>query len=334
MKNLVRIALAVLAAAFFATALMPSASAQKRDRFSHATPGHKKKDCNSCHTNPTSNWVSARGFPDVADYPGHTACNSCHSGRQFLALCSACHTPGFSPRRAPRFAFPTPSHSREFNTIFPHSVHQDIIAAVPQKRDVAVAHFINASFTRMADDPPKSEFNNCAICHKTQPAKIIVGPRTPTGVQPLAEAQPDPFTAGTGYFKDMPSGHQTCFQCHFQGLQPTGVNCAGCHSLTTAHSPPTMLKRYSLKFDHQQKEHSVRDCMTCHVRISMNSDLKTLVDADVPFTACTQCHDDKITAEKVSRAESIAKQQPAFQCIYCHTTAVGRYAIPKSHEGR
>lgn len=334
MKPRIRLLLVALAPLLLA-ALPPFVLAQGRDRFSHATPAHKKKDCNSCHTNPTPNWVTARGFPDVADYPGHTSCNSCHSGRQFLALCSSCHTPGFSPRRAPRYTFPTPSHSSEFDTIFPHSVHQDVIAAVPQKREVAVAHFVNASYGRsVSDDPPKPEFNNCAICHKTQSVKITVGSRTPAGLQPLAGAQPDPFTAGTGYFKDKPSGHQSCFQCHFQGVQPTGVNCAGCHSLSTARAEPAILKRFSLKFDHQQKEHSVRDCMTCHVRISMNADLKTLVNADVPFTSCTQCHDDKITEEKTKRAETIEKGQPAFQCNYCHTTAIGRYPVPKSHENR
>ncbi|MEO6654582.1 MAG: hypothetical protein ABIO36_00715, partial [Pyrinomonadaceae bacterium] len=82
----------------------------------------------------------------------------------------------------------------------------------------------------------------------------------------------------------------------------------------------------------QQKEHSIRDCMTCHVRIAQNSDLRTLVDADVPFMACVSCHSDKISEESGKRAESIARHQYAFQCSYCHTAAVGRFPIPPSHQ--
>jgi len=132
----------------------------------------------------------------------------------------------------------------------------------------------------------------------------------------------------------MPSGHQTCFQCHFQGVKPVATDCAGCHKLTAPYMDSPLTKRYSIKFDHNQKEHSVRDCMTCHVRISQNSDLKTLVDADVPFVACVSCHNDKITEETTKRSETLAAKQPAFQCIYCHAPAVGRFPIPKSHENR
>ncbi len=335
MRNAVRISLFLTClAAFFAVTLTPAASAQKRDKFSHATAGHKKKDCNSCHVMPTANWVSARGFPDVAEFPGHTACNSCHSGRQFFALCSTCHTPGGNARRNPRFAFPLSSRSQEFASVFPHNVHQDIIAkAAPRRSEVAVAHFVKASFV-LRDDPPKPTFNNCAICHETSKAVPKYAPRIPASMQPLGEALADPFKPTAQFFKDTPSGHQTCFQCHYQGVKPVATDCAGCHKLTTPYMDSPVVKRYSIKFDHNQKEHSVRDCMTCHVRISQNGDLKTLVDADVPFVACAVCHDDKITDERESRNETLTAKQPAFQCTYCHASAIGRFPIPKSHESR
>lgn len=315
----------------FSTCL--SSAAQRRDAFSHSSAAHKKVGCASCHKNPTPNWVAARGYPDVVDYPGHTACNSCHSGRQFLTLCNSCHVPNITPRRAPRFAFPRPSGSQEFNTLFPHNVHQDIIARLPNRRtDVAVAHFVNASYSPVHMDEP--QFNNCAICHKTPSALPRTAARTPAPNLALAAAGSETFTPKANYFKDMPTGHASCFSCHFQGIEPVGTNCAGCHSLTTPYRPSEIVRRYSFKFDHEQKEHSARDCMTCHVRISQNADIRSLKDADVPFSACYSCHTDKVEEELKKRTETLTNKQPAFQCSYCHTLEVGRFPVPKSHEAR
>lgn len=337
MKLLVRVFFVVFAATMFAASFLPAASAQKKDKFSHATAAHKKKDCNACHTNPTTNWVTARGFPDVADFPGHAACFACHR-RDFFAgnkpaICVGCHTnPG--PRGSARFPFPVRSRPQEFATVFPHNVHQDIIAGVPKRPDVAVGHFVKASFAIADDDPPK--FNNCAICHKASTEIPQLAPRIPASLQPLADPIADPFVPTAGFFKEMPTGHQTCFACHFQGVKPTGVDCAGCHKLTEPYFSSPVVKRYSLKFDHQQKEHSVRDCMTCHVRISQNNDLKTLVDADVPFLTCIACHNhaDDFEKEMTKRSDSISAKQAAFQCIYCHMPSVGRFPIPPSHQNR
>ena len=336
MKNGLKLILLGLAVMIVAGGLLPGTSAQKKDRFSHSSAAHKKKDCNSCHKNPTTNWVAARGFPDVADLPGHTACNSCHTGRQFLALCSACHTPGGTATRSPRYPFPLRSESHEFATIFPHNVHQDIIASNVRRTDVAVAHFVNASFRPVIAADDKPQFNNCAICHKTSGAIPKLTARIPATEKPLADAITDTFVPKAVFFKDNPSGHATCFACHFQGAKPIGTNCAGCHSLTAPYPESATVKRYSFKFDHQQKEHAVRDCMTCHVRISQNGDVKKMADADVPFMACVGCHNhaEDISKEQTKRNESLANKQPAFQCTYCHTAAVGRFPAPPSHDKR
>ena len=329
--------LALCMVALFAILLAGELSAQKRDSFLHSTSAHKKLDCSSCHKNPTPNWVAARGFPDVADFPGHASCINCHRSDFFAgnrpAICAGCHvSPG--PRGAARFPFPVKSRSHEFAIVFPHNVHQDIIASNVRRSDVAVAHFVNASFRAQVADDDKPQFNNCAICHQTTAALPKLKARTPETIKPLADAASDSFIPKAGYFKDMPSGHATCFACHYQGVKPAGTNCAGCHSLTTPYSESAVVERYSFKFDHQQKEHSVRDCMTCHVRISQNADVKTMKDADVPFMACISCHSDKITEETAKRASSIADKQPAFQCSYCHTPAIGRFPVPASHENR
>jgi hypothetical protein len=343
MKRRAMILFVVFAAAVLAANFLMESSAQqqRRDRFSHASAAHKKLDCASCHKMPTSNWVAARGFPDVAQFPGHAACVNCHRRDFFVgnkpAFCAGCHTSA-GPRSAPLFPFPVRTRSHEFATIFPHNVHQDVIASVPRERPpVAVAHFVNASFSRLVDDPPT--FNNCAICHEPTKTLPKFEPRLPAGETALVARGAESFAPSAAFFKSMPSGHASCFQCHYQGVKPAAANCAGCHQLTSPYFPSAVVKRYSLKFSHEEvnekgdKVHT-RDCMTCHVRIAANSDLKTLKDADVPLMTCTACHNHAadLKTELDSRADSIAKKTPVFQCSYCHTKDVGSYRVPPSHE--
>ncbi|HEV7699419.1 MAG TPA: hypothetical protein VGO43_04255 [Pyrinomonadaceae bacterium] len=334
--NIARLGLVVAVVAAFCVAYIPRSTAQNRDRFSHSTPGHQKKSCNSCHSNPTPNWVSARGFPDVAQFPGHIACAACHRADFFRgnkpAFCLGCHT-DVGPGRGPLFAFPVKTRSHEFTTKFPHSVHQDIIAANQRRDGIAVAHFVFASYTR-ADDPPP-QFNNCAICHgdRDKMPKVELPPLK-DAAKPLTDDGGETLKTAATFFKDMPHGHQTCFTCHFTGIRPAGTDCAGCHTLTKPYQDSDILRRYSIKFDHQQKDHAIRDCMTCHVRISQNTDVAAMKDPDVPFLACVSCHDKNLTDETAARADSLAKKQAAFQCSYCHSTAVGRFPIPASHQNR
>ena len=331
------IVLAFIAAVISAVSLLPRSSAQNRDRFSHASAAHKKLQCASCHKVPSGNWVASRGFPDVAQFPGHVACANCHRRDFFVgnkpAFCAGCHS-NVSPGSAPLFAFPVRTRSHEFATIFPHSVHQDVIARVPPPRASSV--FVNASFSIARDDPPR--FNNCAICHESATALPKFAARVPKG-QPLAATTQDNFVPKPQFFKSMPGGHAKCFECHYQGVKPIASNCAGCHQLTAPYSASATVKRYSLKFDHAEVNEKgdlvhTKDCMTCHVRISGNSDLKTLTDADVPVMACTSCHNHAadMKTELDKRADSVDKKQVVFTCAYCHTSAVGAFAVPASHE--
>jgi hypothetical protein len=341
-KNGLRILFIAAVAFVFVISFLPSSSAQNRDRFSHATAAHKRKDCASCHNMPTGNWVSARGFPDVADFPGHAACASCHM-RDFFrggnkpALCLGCHT-DVGPGRGPRFAFPVRTRSHEFLTKFPHNVHQDVVASNQQREPVAVAHFVNASFTTLPDDKPE-QFNNCAICHETSTKlpKFETFPPKDRDLAPLGLTLTENFAPTPAFFKDMPSGHASCFACHYTGVKPTANNCAGCHTLTKSYSDTNILGRYSLKFDHMDKNERgdlvhTKDCMTCHVRISQNDDVAKLKDPDVPVLACIACHGDKLTEEIGKRESSLAANSAAFQCTYCHTTAIGRFPVPVSHK--
>lgn len=337
MKIRFRLFLIVVTAVAFASGFWGRSTAQKRgDNFSHGTAAHKKTSCSSCHKVPTGNWVSARGYPDVADYPGHAACFSCHKSDFFSgrnpAICAGCHV-NAGPRRAGRFPFPVRSRSHEFSTIFPHDVHQDIVTSNTGTKKVAGAHFVRASFS--VPDDPAPQFNNCAICHRTaanlpkSSARNLL--RT---AQPLAETGKDDFVPTAGFFKTSPNSHASCFTCHYQNQKPIRSDCAGCHSLTKPYAELGLVQRYSLKFDHQLKDHADNDCIACHVRITQTADLKTMKDADVPILTCStsSCHSRSISSEIAKREASVVAKEPVFKCAYCHTPQIGRFPIPASHQ--
>ena len=325
----------ILAASF----LDKSAAQKRREEFLHSTAAHKKIACNSCHKVPTPNWASAREFPDVADYPGHASCVGCHRSDFFRSnrptICAICHV-NVSPRGEARFAFPLQNRSQEFSTIFPHNVHQDILVSEEKsprenRYRVAAAHFIKVGFER-SDDP---QFNNCAICHKTMASLPQFAPRSLLRGKLLAEPAAETFIPQAEFFKDAPVNHASCFSCHYQNQKPVRTDCAGCHRLAAPYFASNVVPRYSLKFNHQSKEH-VKDCMTCHVRITQISDLRALKDADVPALTCStsSCHGPKLKEEIDKREKSIAEKQTVFQCNYCHTSMVGSYEIPVSHRNR
>ena len=346
MKHWVRIYLVIAVATLFAASFITTSTAQRR-QFSHNTSAHKTgkyNDCSSCHVMPTRNWSSARSdkqrpFPDVVNFPSHISCFGCHTKDIYSnggAFCGSCHTVPTMHARA-LLPFPMKSNSRQFTTTFPHDVHQNLIATNDKKPDVAVAHFVFASYKPVIPDD-KTEFYNCAICHKSASQLPKFTTRTIKGEKPLTAAAADIFTptskATAGFFKTAPDSHTSCFTCHYQNVKPTSRNCAGCHTLTAPFKPyfeSKTVPRYSLKFDHNSTNHAKSDCTTCHVRIVQNADVSKMKDADVPFQTCVKCHTSDIDAEFKQRDDSVAAKNPVFQCAYCHTSAVGRYDIPTSH---
>lgn len=395
MKTALRIFVIAIVTVSSAAWLLLSATAQKRrNEFFHSTAAHKRINCASCHKTPTANSVSVRGFPDVADYPGHSSCVRCHRTDFFQGnnpeICTICHTAS-SPRNSRRFPFPIRSRSSEFKTRFPHDAHQDIIArnerhdgTIPahlvlayrglpggssedilssegqqdtaatagsmpalHSVDTVPAHFVNASFTPAAfpaDDPtptptPTPQFNNCAICHQTSAVLPKFDNPTPVHEQALAPASVDNFAPSPEFFKSSPEGHTSCFSCHYQGQKPVSTDCAGCHRQVAPYFGPDVKIRYSLRFNHNgggtNKMH-IRDCTVCHVRITQNSDLSTMREADVPFASCStsSCHGPHLTAEIDKRAGTILKKEPVYQCFYCHTREIGRFEIPANHVPR
>ncbi len=349
MKTLLFISIACAAAAIWSVTQTEIAVAQRKGAFDHNIAKHQPKvvghpdqvDCASCHKLPTSNWLTARKFPDVADFPVHQACFNCHSPfkSNIQTFCGVCHTnPG--PRGVARFAFPVKSRQTQFTTIFPHDKHQDLIAMQPKGDGVAVAHFVTASYS---PDEKKPTVNSCSVCHTSFDAKdkVAFAARAPhAGLKATGNAEPDTYSKddkgveitrpNSTFFKDSPDSHASCFTCHYQNVYPTRTDCAGCHAMTQSYARTDEIRRYSLKFDHQQPEaHSTGDCNNCHIRITRTSDLKKMNGADVPLMGCVRCHATQIKDELDKRAA-----QPTFQCSYCHTTAIGRFDVPASHKAK
>ncbi|HSE30281.1 MAG TPA: cytochrome c3 family protein [Pyrinomonadaceae bacterium] len=294
-------------------------------KFSHATKKHQA-ECNTCHKIPSEGWQKTASHPDITDYPDHAACVSCHRPQFFRtdrpAICSVCHTK-VSPRDDARFPFRNPANSLQFSIIFPHDKHQDVIARMQPPSRLKSFTFRRTAFNHFVDDKG-AVYNNCTICHVQQTG----------GVKPPNTGWLDGFVPDTASFKTAPSSHAACFNCHWKSQQPIAGNCAGCHARAAnsyvARNSPV---RISLKFNHErggEKKNHVAECTTCHINITKSATLRGL-KPDVPITACTECHNKDGLRQDVSKELAAIDKNPAFVCVYCHTSDVGRRDPPPRH---
>ena len=340
-------------------------------KFTHTSPGHRKGDCASCHKSPSDNWAQVRerdtAFPDITDYPDHDSCLSCHRQQFFRgarpAICSVCHTV-VSPRSGARFPFANPTEifarsakgrtrASEFAINFPHDLHQDVMARAPLPDETGV-RFVRAAFAQ--EQPKPARPNSCSVCHVTytlQPAATPVPPDAKAGA---GAGQP---TLPAGLLKTTPTGHDSCFNCHWQdgGEKPVSTDCAGCHKLlpagtarptlagkdadpqfaaragfTDPHVVRKLLRRDAVIFAHEEERHREIDCATCHTRIPALSTLDETT-LKVPILSCgagTSCHigakPKRILNEEVDKKLADAN----FQCVKCHYN-LGREKPPRSH---
>jgi hypothetical protein len=335
MRRNLRLKIEIVASVLLVSISLLSVSAQKQrtpvkrppasarpgidySRFSHATEKHKGA-CNTCHRVPTDNWKQVGDFPDVADYPGHHACVSCHRPQFFKGakpvICSVCHSK-VSPRDDARFAFRNPLVPRQFLIEFPHDKHQDVIAKIHTQAEPQL-RFIRAGFTA---GPENTHYNNCEICH---------APRSTSPSAPAA-GWPDAFVPDAASFKASPASHASCFNCHWKAQEPTNDNCAGCHKLSDKpYVAADTIARFSMKFRHAREQH-VAECTTCHINITKSATLRGL-KPDVPITACSECHNREGLRQDVSKELEAIDRNRAFTCSYCHTSDVGGRNAPASH---
>jgi hypothetical protein len=325
-----RLILFVLSSALVLTVVVQITVGQRRNRprpratidysrFSHATQKHRQT-CNTCHKVPTENWRKASAFPDVADYPDHDACVSCHRPQFFRGarpvICTNCHTQ-VAPRADTRFVFRNPKVQTQFTIEFPHDRHQDVIARAV--RIFGEPIFVKASFSAVVQDA--KSYNNCTICHQSRPVV--------SALTWLDGYVPDALT-----FKNAPVDHSSCFNCHWKAQKPVRDNCDGCHKL--AEKPITDASvpvRISMKFKHDgggEKRNHVAECTTCHINITKSETLRGL-KPDVPLTSCSECHNkDGLRLDVAGELAKVDKNRE-FVCSYCHTSEVGRRDAPASH---
>jgi LSD1 subclass zinc finger protein len=293
--------------------------------FSHATKKHQQA-CNTCHKTPTRNWQKVREFPDVADYPDHDACVSCHRPQFFRGaspvICAVCHSQ-VGPRAEARFVFRNPTTPRQFTIEFPHDKHQDVIASVrPSALPTNATFFRRAAFRSTVDEQART-YNNCTICHGARTTL----PNVPPG------GWVDGFVPDSLTFKAVPTSHASCFNCHWKSQQPTRENCDGCHKLASAAFPTELPTRLSIKFKHEgggERKNHVAECTTCHINITRQASLRGL-KPDVPITSCTECHNKDGLRLDVSGELAQVDKNRDFVCVYCHASNVGRLDPPATH---
>ena len=296
-------------------------------RFSHFTAKHQAA-CNTCHKIPSTNWQKVSGFPDITDYPDHDACVSCHRQQFFRGarpvICSNCHVK-VSPRDEARFEFRNPASERQFAIEFPHDKHQDVIARNRLFNSERQVVFVRASFKmplyaeREFSAPDDKTYNNCTICHSARQD----GPTPPTG------GWVDSFVPPAGTFKSVPTGHASCFNCHWKAQVPVNDDCKGCHRLDKPSAPVQVVRRLSMKFTHAREQH-IDECTTCHINITKSSSARGL-NPDVPITSCTGCHNQVGKREDLDAELAKLGKDKDFVCTYCHTSDKGRLDPPASH---
>jgi hypothetical protein len=215
--------------------------ARDLSKFSHGTAGHYE-NCAACHKVPAmSRRAEAADYlsgTDIEDFPDHDSCLDCHRQRhapRFFqgarpVICAVCHKGAITPRNDARFDFPKPNARSQFDGVFPHD-----------------AHFKGTSlprFKRLLGDKSKPQ-DSCAYCHKPNPAVLKVtlataassaaAGATTAAAQSPAAAAPAEFEAKPGAFMTTPSGHASCFECHWQegvdgrDFKPLANDCAQCH---------------------------------------------------------------------------------------------------------
>ncbi len=340
-------------------------------QFSHVTHvASQKLACDSCHTFPTRNWKEVRtgeaAFPDVAEFPEHSACLNCHR-QQFFArerpapvICSNCHV-AVRPKDTSRFLFPSlgdvadPTAKRrefvsEFGLNFPHQTHMDVIGANTQRSNAL--RYVHVGFQK---EKPKEESDpkNCVICHQTYQPQ---GESSEEYVSKPPKGLGDAFWLKKGTFKTIPVSHAPCSSCHSTdaGIEPAPSKCDVCHKLLPAESVAhdfdskiavsmagtdrAILLRWQRRassgtFPHDGGMHPTLACTSCHNIPTMNTaEAATL---KVPVKSCGGAEGCHITATAdeggaLNFEIDQRKGKPDFQCTKCHLV-FGSQPLPANH---
>ena len=356
-------------------ARQPAARRQRIDysQFSHLTHvTNQKLACDSCHKVPTKNWQEVRkgeaAFPDVAEFPEHSTCLSCHR-RQFFArerpapaICSNCHA-NARPRDTARFLFPslgdvtdsklkTRQFVSEFAVGFPHDKHVDVVAQ--ERRAVQPDASTILSVTWRVAQEPTEQPKSCPVCHQLYQPQ---GESSEEYVTKPPKDLGDNFWLKKGTFQTIPNNHSGCFNCHSaeSEVPPAPKDCQLCHKLLPTElklkvdfdkTHPAVMgitdrsilnwwpKRLSSgTFRHEAGEHPNVNCNSCHNINAMNTlEPNTL---KVPVSSCGGAEGCHITATAddggaLNFEIDQKKDDAGFVCSKCHIM-FGKEPVPVGH---
>ena len=336
--------------------------------FSHTTHvTNQKLACASCHTFPTKNWKDVRkgeaAFPDIAEFPEHSACINCHRPQFFArerpapAICSNCHV-NATPRDTSRFLFPSlgdVSDSKlkprdfvsEFAVGFPHDKHIDVVG---EQRGLKAAQFINVAWSASRQQAEQSK--SCAVCHQLYQPQ---GKSSEEYVTAPPKNLGDSFWLKKGTFQTGPSSHTTCFTCHSpDGIPPEPKDCQLCHALIKPEqlkvdydpklavgmgiTDKTILDLWSTRlsagaYRHEGGMHPDVSCTTCHNVQALNTvEPRTTKVAIRSCGGGEGCHVTATTDEGGALNFEVDQKRTntAFVCSKCHIT-FGNESVPASH---
>jgi hypothetical protein len=342
-------------------------------QFSHRTHVEKQKlACDSCHKFPTKNWKEVRkadaAFADVAEFPEHAACLTCHR-QQFFArerpaplICANCHVNN-SPRDTTRFLFPSlgdvadPTKKRrefvsEFQVNFPHDKHMEVLAENARPFRDPEVRFVRAGFQK---EKPKGENDSktCVMCHQTYAPQ---GDSAEEYMTKPPKTLGDAFWLKKGTFKTIPVSHAPCSICHSTdgGIYPAPSKCEVCHKLLPAQpeaadfdpklsammgiTDSLTLNRWKRResagaFTHEGGAHPGLSCTACHNVPTMNTTEPKSLKVAVKSCAGTDgCHITATTDEGGALNFEIdqRKTKPEAECTKCHLV-FGKQPVPASH---
>ena len=247
----------------------------------------------------------------ICVYPCASAADFSHATQKHRAACNTCHKITFPDiNDYPSHDACVSCHRREFF----RGARPAICSGCHSKtspRDEARLPFRNPArklqfAIEFPHDKHQDVINGCTICHASR----------------------------TATFKSAPTGHSSCFNCHWKSQQPVAGNCNGCHQLaTTPYTAKEAPKRISAKFVHDgggEKKQHVAECTTCHINITKAALLRGL-KPDVPITSCTECHNKDGLRQDLSKELVAIDKDRNFTCVYCHAPNVGSLDPPERH---
>jgi hypothetical protein len=310
-------------------------------RFSHSTHVTQQKlSCDSCHKFPTKNWKDVRkgdaAFPDVAEFPEHSSCLSCHRQQFFArerpapAICSNCHV-HVTPRDPSRFLFPSlgdvadsSKEKREviseFAISFPHDKHVDAVGLnAPFPKPPGRSGFVKVSWQAKTAPKEASERLNqsksCPVCHQTNQPQ---GSSAEEYVTKPPKDLGDAFWLKKGTFKTIPNSHTVCFSCHNAdvAIAPAQGECHACHKL--AASPNVFKTDFDLKLAETIGITDKTTLTAWHRRISSGAFRHE--GGEHPNISCANCHNVP-TMSTVDMKTLIVPMHSCGGAEGCHVTA-------------